>query len=87
MNDKKLKSINNNNNSNNEIDFRRDSLSDRICDHLFEVLLKYLSFKEKICFECVSKQFQRLVFNKQFVVDIDDYKGRLNPRMKRVENL
>jgi hypothetical protein len=68
MNNKKLKSINNNNN-NNEIDLRRDSLS----DDLFEVFLKYLSFEDKICIECVSKQFQRLVFNKQFVVDIDDY--------------
>ncbi len=67
MNNKKLKSINNKNN--NEIDSRRDSLS----DDLFEVFLKHLSFSDKICFECVSKQFQRLVFNKQFVVDINDY--------------
>ncbi len=35
-----------------------------------EVLLSYLSFEDKIRFECVSKQFQRLIFNKQHIIDI-----------------
>jgi hypothetical protein len=55
MNNKKFKSINNNN---NKIDLKRDSFSGRICDDLCEVLLSYLSFEDKIRFECISKQFQ-----------------------------
>jgi hypothetical protein len=64
MNDKQV--INN-----NKIDLRRDSMSHRICDDLCEILLSYLSFEDKIKFECVSKQWQRLVFNKQFILDIN----------------
>ncbi len=65
MNEKKI--INNN----NKIDLRRDSMSDRICDDLCELLLSYLSFEDKIKFECVSKQWQKLIFNKQFILDIN----------------
>jgi hypothetical protein len=54
-------------------DLKRDSFSDRICDDLFEVLLKYLSFEDKIRFECVSKQWQKLIFNKQFIIDFNPY--------------
>jgi hypothetical protein len=52
---------------------KRQSFSDRICDDLCEVLLKYLSFEDKIKFECVSKQFQRLIFNKQLDIEINQY--------------
>jgi hypothetical protein len=45
-----------NNNNNNEKSLKRDSFSGRICDDLCEVLLSYLSFEDKIRFECVSKQ-------------------------------
>ncbi len=51
----------------------RQSFSYRICDDLCEVLLKYLSFEDKIKFECVSKQFQRCVYCKQNVFDIDSF--------------
>jgi hypothetical protein len=87
MNNKNCESINNNNNNNNnninnEIDLKRDSFSDRICDDLCEVLLSYLSFESKIRFECVSKQFQRLIFNKQYIIGIneesDEMKNTLN---------
>ncbi len=37
----------------------------RFGDDLCELLLSYLSISDKIRFECVSKQWQRLVFNKQ----------------------
>ncbi len=58
---------------------RRDSFSDRICDDLCEVLIKYLSFEDKIRFECVSKQFQRCVYSKQYKLQINiDYKGNKN---------
>jgi hypothetical protein len=45
---------------------RKESFDYRICDDLCEVLIKYLSFEDKIRFECLSKQFQTLIFNKQF---------------------
>jgi hypothetical protein len=43
---------------------------DRFGDHLCEQLLSYLSLKEKIGFECISKQCKELVFNKQHVLNI-----------------
>ena len=49
-----------------EIVIRRDSFSDRVCDDLSEVLLKYLSLEDKLKLECVSKQFQRTIFQKQY---------------------
>jgi hypothetical protein len=55
----------------------RQSFSYRICDDLCEVLLKYLSFEDKIKFECVSKQFQRCVYCKQNVFDIDSFLDHL----------
>jgi hypothetical protein len=72
MSNKKLKSN----------DLKRDSFSDRICDDLFEVLLKYLSFEDKIRFECVSKQFQRLIFNKQYCIEIIE----INPYLAQNRN-
>jgi hypothetical protein len=54
--------------SNNDISRSRQSFSDRICDDLCELIVSYLSFEDKIRFECVSKQFQRLVYNKQNVL-------------------
>ncbi len=45
---------------------RKESFDYRICDDLCEVLLSYLSFSYKIRFECVSKQFQSLVFSVEF---------------------
>jgi hypothetical protein len=73
MNNKKFKSINNNNN-NNEIDLKRDSFSDRFCDDLCEVLLSYLSLEDKIRFECVSKQFQNCIYIKQNTIELNAYK-------------
>jgi hypothetical protein len=61
MNNKNCESINNNNN-NNENELKRDSFSARICDDLCRLLLSYLSFEDKIRFECVLKQFQNCVY-------------------------
>ena len=44
--------------------YPKDSF-ERFGDDLSEVLLSYLSFEDKFRFECLSKQCQRLVFNKQ----------------------
>jgi len=48
----------------------RDSFSHRICDDLCEVLLSYLSFEDKIRFVCFLKQWKKLIFNKQFIIEV-----------------
>ncbi len=58
--------------------YRNDSFSHRICDDLCEVLLSYLSFEDKIRFECVSKQFKRCVFVKQFKLNLCENKVLMN---------
>ena len=55
-----------------EDNYRRDSFDDRFCDDLSEVILQYLSLEDKLRFECVSKQFQRTVFQKIYELDLDD---------------
>ena len=50
---------------------------DRFGDDLTELILQYLIFEDKVRLECVSKQWRRLVFNKQFAFDIK-YFDRLN---------
>ena len=44
----------------------------RFGDDLTELILQYLTFEDKVRLECVSKQWRRLVFNKQFVIDLRD---------------
>jgi hypothetical protein len=65
--------LSDNNINNNKIDLKRDSFSDRICDDLCQVLLSFLSFEDKIRFECVSKQWKTLIFNKQNAIQINDF--------------
>ena len=45
---------------------------DRLGDDLTELIVSYLWFEDKVRLECVSKQWRRLVFNKQFVLFIND---------------
>ena len=55
--------------------YRRDSFEDRVCDDLCEVLLQFLPIEDKFKFECVSKLFQRNVFQKQeilYLIDVQD---------------
>jgi hypothetical protein len=47
------------------------------------VFLSYLSFEDKIRFECVSKQFQKSIFNKQFIIEIDGYPNRKENTLKK----
>ena len=42
----------------------------RFGDDLTEELLQYLSLEDKIRLECVSKQWQRCVYQRQFVIEI-----------------
>ena len=50
--------------------YSKDSM-DRLGDDLTEELLQYLTFEDKIRLECVSKQWKRCVFQRQFVIEID----------------
>ena len=43
---------------------------DRFGDDLTEEILQYMTFEDKIRLECVSKQWKRCVFEKQFVIVI-----------------
>ena len=43
---------------------------DRFGDDLTELILQYLTFEDKVRLECVSKQWRRLVFNKQYAIEI-----------------
>ena len=42
---------------------------DRFGDDLTELILQYLTLEDKIRLECVSKQWRRLIYNKQFVIE------------------
>ena len=50
---------------------RRDSFDDRFCDDLCPEILQYLSLEDKLRLECVSKQFQRTVFQRQYELYIN----------------
>ena len=52
-------------NERKEDNYRRDSFDDRFCDDLCEEILQYLSLEDKLRLQCVSKQFQRTVFQRQ----------------------
>ena len=49
--------------------YSRDSF-DRFGDDLTELILSFMSLENKIKLECVAKQWQRFVFNKQFAIEI-----------------
>ena len=50
---------------------RRDSFDERVCDDLSAVILEFLPIKDKFKFECVSKQFQRKIFDKFIALVMD----------------
>ena len=63
---------------------------DRFGDDLTEEILQYLTFEDKVRLECVSKQWRRLVFNKQFVIErhsidrINESKDSLNQLYREI---
>ena len=69
--------------SNENQNYRRDSFSDRVCDDLSEVILKYLSFEDKLRLECVSKQFQRSVLNSKYSFDSEIFQ-KSNEKLKHL---
>ncbi len=42
---------------------------DRFGDDLCQLLFSYLTAKQKLRFECVSKQWKNLIFNKQLILN------------------
>ena len=63
------------------------SFDDRICDDLSEVLLQFLSLEDKLRLECVSKQFQRTLFQKQFSISSYSYRSKLIEDKKKYKFL
>ena len=68
----------------------KDSM-DRLGDDLTEEVLQYLPFEDKIRLECVSKQWKRCVFQRQFVIEIHflrsyETQNSLNGLFKRLDN-
>ena len=62
--------------------YERDSM-ERFGDDLTEKVLSHLRFSDKVMFECLSKQWQRLVFNKEMELDISkNYIERKNSLIK-----
>ena len=59
-------------NERKEDNYRRDSFDDRFCDDLCEDILQYLSLEDKLRLECVSKQFQRTVFQRQYKLNLKE---------------
>src|ERR1700755_115650 len=55
---------------------------ERFGDDLTEVIVSYLTTEEKFRFECLSKQWQRLVFNKHFRLKISANDKRFCERLK-----
>ena len=64
--------------------YERDSM-ERFGDDLTEEVLQYLWFSDKVMFECLSKQWQRLVFNKQMEIDLKDEDYRSITLSNRLE--
>ena len=56
---------------------------DRFGDDLTELILQYLTFEDKVRLECVSKQWQRCVYQRQTVIEIRGSK----PSTESLKNL
>ncbi|CAG2170348.1 unnamed protein product [Oppiella nova] len=59
--------------------YSKDSL-DRFGDDLCEILLSYLSFEGRFRYECLSKQWQRVVYYK-FVI-YGNYTSNIGTKMR-----
>src|SRR4051812_28829607 len=65
---------------------QRDSFK-RICDDASEVVLQYLGIKDKLRFECVSKQFQKTIFRNQFKIELNSLVMRVKTDVWKYERL
>ena len=60
---------------------------DRFGDDLTEEVLQYLTLEDKIRLECVSKQWQRCVYQRQFVIEMNFITERNRRRLSGKEIL
>ena len=76
-----------------ENNFRSDSFDDRVCDDLCANILQYLSLKDKLKLESVSKQFQRTILLSPICLDIQTFVSNkksfadLEPLLKKLSNV
>ena len=61
--------------------YAKDSM-DRFGDDLTEEVLQYLTFEDKLSLECVSKQWQRCVYQRQYVIEIHDFEDEYSDEME-----
>ena len=71
LNNKDFNDLTYHNYSNTQMKVYPKNSFDRFGDDLTELIVSYLWFEDKVRLECVSKQWRRLVFNKQFVIEIN----------------
>ena len=57
---------------------------DRFGDDLIEEILQYLTLEDKIRLECVSKQWRRFIYNKQFMIKITYFNFEFKNSLKKV---
>ena len=73
-----------------EVNYRRDSFSDRVSDNLCQFILQYLSLESRLRLECVSKQFQRTALVSHSSIDLDlitKSRKQLKQLLKKLQNL
>jgi hypothetical protein len=58
-----------------QMNYSRNSF-ERFGDDFCELILSYLPLNDKLRYECLSKQWQTLVFNLQFKLIIDNFNGK-----------
>ena len=63
--------------------YAKDSM-DRFTDDLTEEILQYLTFEDKIRLECVSKQWKRCVFQRQYIFEICFHKNKSNNSLNKL---
>jgi hypothetical protein len=62
----------------------RQSFSDRFCDDLCEHLFCPQMRENSISFDCVSKQWKKLIFNKQNTIEINSFSRDYNNTLNRL---
>ena len=63
--------------------YAKDSM-DRFGDDLTEELIQYLRFEDKIRLECVSKQWKRFVFQRQYIFEICFHNNKSNNSLNKL---
>ena len=68
--------------------YAKDSM-DRFGDDMVELILSYLAFSDKVSLEAVSKQWHRVIYNKQFELEVNrsdtEEHNTLNKLLKEID--